>query len=255
MEAGMILVSCCKETSIKKAGMRSKINIDQVIALFLLPVALTLLALLYIPVVALQGRPFLFASQRMRSVDRGFSLYKIRTMNPPNADGEERVLCAHQARRVTGIGAFLRRTRLDELPQIFNVIRGDIRFIGPRPPLRRYVVAFPDLYAEVLRETPPGITGLATVMLHRREERLLSACRNPAEADSVYRTQCIPIKARLDLIYRDRRGFRLNLLILFRTVSRLFLGSGSARACARNGEPSTQIGVAGKVQLISRDAA
>lgn len=204
---------------------RRRLRLSQVIALLLLPAALLALSALYVVAVVIQGRPFLFASERMRTPDQAFRLYKIRTMHPPEAEVGEMVLCARQARRVTPLGAVLRRARLDELPQIFNVLKGDIGFIGPRPPLRRYVEAYPDLYAEVLRGTLPGITGLATVMLHRREEVLLAACRDPAEADSVYRARCIPIKARLDLIYSRNRGFRLNAMILFRTVSRLSLRS------------------------------
>lgn len=202
---------------------RRAIGRDQVIAALLLPIALVLLAFLYLVVVAVQGRPFLFRSERMKSPVQSFCLYKIRTMHPPKASDRESVLSGDQVRRVTWVGRFLRRTRLDEIPQIFNVLKGDIGFIGPRPPLRRYVEMFPELYGEVLRDTLPGITGLATVMLHRREERLLSVCEDPCEADRVYRTRCIPIKARLDMIYRDKRSLGLDLLILYRTVSRLSL--------------------------------
>lgn len=193
----------------------------QMIAVLAAPLLLIVLAVLYVIVVAAQGRPFLYVSERMRSPDESFRLYKIRTMRPAGPEEEQAVLCGLQARRVTPIGAVLRRTRLDELPQIINVLKGDIRFIGPRPPLRRYVEAYPDLYGRVLSDTPPGITGLATVTVHRREERLLSACRDSAEADRVYRERCIPVKARLDLIYRRNRGVWLDALILFRTVSRL----------------------------------
>lgn len=203
--------------------MKKKPNLDQVIALALAPFACVLLTLLYLPVIVAQGRPFLYASERMRSPDRAFQLYKIRTMHPPGPLQEESVLGGHQARRVTAIGAFLRRTRLDELPQIVNVLKGDVRFIGPRPPLRKYVETCPEIYEEVFRDTLPGITGLATVMLHGREERLLSACRSAVETDLVYRRRCIALKARLDLIYRERRGPGLDLLILYRTFSRLSL--------------------------------
>ncbi|NND22382.1 MAG: sugar transferase [Silicimonas sp.] len=212
-----------------RAGRNQRFSGTQVAAFLLLPFALTALGMLYVVVIALQGRPFIFASERMCSPERAFKLYKIRTMHPPDPLEAETVLSGSQAWRVTAIGAFLRRSRLDELPQIFNVIRGDIRFIGPRPPLRRYVEAYPDLYERVLRDTPPGITGLATVMLHRREERLLSRCRDAHEADRVYRTRCIPIKARLDLIYCDRRSVGLNAMILVRTLSRLSLASPGRR--------------------------
>lgn len=200
--------------------------VDRAIALVLMPLVLVILGILYVIVVPLQGRPFLFASERMRRPGEVFYLLKIRTMHPPDANGEQSVLGGDQAGRVTKIGRFLRKTRLDELPQIVNVLKGDMRFIGPRPPLRRYVEAYPDLYARVLR-TPPGITGLATVMLHGREERLLSRCNSPMETDLVYRTRCIPMKARLDMLYFEKRSLSLDALILYRTFSRLFRRTGA----------------------------
>ena len=202
--------------------MARQFSWDQVFALVLCPFVFVLLGLLYIIVVPLQGRPFIFSSERMRSADQRFLLLKIRTMNPPCEGELQSALGGDQKARITRIGMILRRTRLDELPQILNVLRGDIRFIGPRPPLARYVALYPDLYRQVLADTPPGITGLATVFLHAREERLLAACRTSEETDRVYRQLCNPIKARLDLMYRDRRSWMLNARILWMTVSRLF---------------------------------
>lgn len=198
-----------------------RLSLSQLVALLAVPAVLLILAVLYVIVVAIQGRPFLYVSERMRSTDESFRLFKIRTMRPVEGDADQSVLCGFQSRRVTRIGGVLRRTRLDELPQIFNVLKGDIRFIGPRPPLRRYVKAYPELYGQILGDMPPGITGLATVIVHRREERLLAACKDPVEADRVYRERCIPLKARLDLIYHRNRGPRLDALILLRTFTRL----------------------------------
>jgi hypothetical protein len=117
-----------------------------------------------------------------------------------------------------------------------------------RPPLRKYVEAYPEMYREVLRETRPGITGLATVLVHRREERLLGACRTQEEADLVYRTRCIPVKTRLDLIYRENRSLGLNAMILFLTALKLFswvparaVGKTKARSTVR-GNASAQLG-------------
>ena len=201
--------------------MVRQMTLDRAFALILLPFVVCILAILYLFVVPLQGRPFIFASERMRSRDESFRLLKIRTMRPMNARVEQSALGGDEMWRVTPVGRILRRSRLDELPQIFNVLQGDIRFIGPRPPLRKYVVQYPDLYEKVLCDTPPGITGLATVLLHEREERLLSACTSPRETEHVYRHRCIPVKARLDLIYRERRGWLLNIMILWMTLSRL----------------------------------
>jgi lipopolysaccharide/colanic/teichoic acid biosynthesis glycosyltransferase len=121
--------------------------------------------------------------------------------------------------RITRTGAFLRRSRLDEVPQLWNVLRGDISFVGPRPPLRQYVEAFPDVYARVL-QSRPGITGLASVYFHAHEEHLLARCTSTAETDAVYRRACIPRKARLDLIYQARRNLCVDMGIMLKTVFR-----------------------------------
>lgn len=201
--------------------MARQCSLDQFFALLLFPLVIVVLAILFVVVVPLQGRPFFFASERMRKKDQAFFLFKIRTMYPVSAASGQSALGGDQQWRVTPVGAVLRRTRLDELPQIFNVLRGDIRFIGPRPPLRKYVDLHPKVYGPLLASTPPGITGLATVFLHRREERLLAQCRTDAETETVYQRRCIPLKTRLDLIYRDRKSVRLNILILYLTLSRL----------------------------------
>lgn len=193
---------------------------SQIIAAMLLPPILVLLCVLYVAVVLFQGRPFLYVSERMRDAETSFRLYKIRTLRPAK-DAVETVLGGAQRDRVTALGLFLRRSRLDELPQIFNVLKGDIGFIGPRPPLRAHVAACPSDFALVLRAVRPGITGLSTVMVHRREERLLSRCRTAEEAEQVYLTLCLPLKLRLEMLYADRRGFLLDVRILWQTFSRL----------------------------------
>lgn len=198
----------------------ARLSRDQLVACALAPVILLVLAVLYVVVVALQGRPFLHVSERMADADRSFPLYKIRTMRR-SPSGREGALGGADLYRVTPIGRILRRTRLDELPQIFNVIRGDIGFIGPRPPLPVHVAAHPEGFRRLLEAVRPGITGLATVTVHRREERLLSGCRTAAETEEVYLRRCLPVKLRLDAIYARNRCLSLDLLILWRTFARL----------------------------------
>ncbi|MBR9763238.1 MAG: sugar transferase, partial [Rhodobacteraceae bacterium] len=153
------------------------------------------------------GRPVLFGSERMRTPEHPFILWKFRTMTPDAHD--HGVSGGDKAGRITRLGRRLRRSRLDELPQLWNLLRGDISVVGPRPPLRRYVEAYPQLYARILR-CRPGLTGLATVLFHRREAALLAPCRSPEETERIYRTRCLPVKARLDLRYAARRGLGLD---------------------------------------------
>ena len=186
--------------------------------------ALLLSALLALPFAMLllwlrlkQGRPVFYVSERMHAPGRPFRLWKLRTMTVSRADSG--VSGGDKAARITATGRLLRRTRLDEIPQLWNVLRGDMSFVGPRPPLRQYVEGFPDLYAQVLRSRP-GITGLATLRYHRHEERLLARCHSAAETDTLYARACVPRKVRLDLIYQRRRTICFDLVLMAETLTR-----------------------------------
>jgi len=164
--------------------------------------------------------PFLYISPRMKTLDQSFNLYKIRTMRSTDPATNAGVVGGDKAHRITPLGKFLRRTRIDEFPQIFNVLKGDMSFVGPRPPDPNYVRAYPGLYGQILKDIP-GITGLATIIFHKHEERILSRCRTPEETDAAYRRRCIPRKARLDLIYQKNKSFRLDLYIIYLTAASL----------------------------------
>lgn len=180
----------------------------------LLPLGL-LMAVVAMALAATQGRPVLYGAERMRDPARAFTLWKFRTMRPAPSDSG--VSGGDKAARITPAGRLLRRTRIDELPQLFNILKGDMSFVGPRPPLRQYVEACPETYAAVLRSRP-GVTGLATLVFHRHEERLLARCATREETNRVYLRRCVPRKARLDLIYQQRQSVCLDLWILLRTL-------------------------------------
>lgn len=184
------------------------------LTLVLLPVIIAVI----IAILVTDGRPVLYISERMRTPDRAFNLWKFRTMRVVDTDSG--VSGGDKADRITRTGHILRRARLDELPQLWNVLRGDLSFVGPRPPLRRYVELCPDLYADVL-QSRPGITGLATLVYHRTEERLLHDCQTAAQTEDTYVRRCVPRKAALDLIYARRRNicadFRLMVATVFRS--------------------------------------
>lgn len=222
---------------------------DRLLALLLLPVVGALIALLFIVIYPLQRGPFLYRSERMRTPKKSFTLLKIRTMHPPSPFDGERILGGDQSDRVTRIGGILRKTRLDELPQILNILRGDMVFIGPRPPLRKYVEAFPDAYERVLTMRP-GVTGLATVMICRREERILSRSASPAETDRLYRAHCVPWKVRIDLFHQSRRTPALTAYILFRTFFRGHVRQ--ARALRRAMATTLPIGLPARLQSRGR---
>lgn len=191
------------------------IAIALVLTLILAPV---ILAIALIMLITDRG-PVFYVAERMHSPTKSFALWKFRTMRVVEVDSG--VSGGDKADRITPFGRWLRRTRADELPQLWNVLRGDISFVGPRPPLRRYVELFPDLYAKVL-EQRPGITGLATLIYHNTEERLLLACKTPEETETTYVTRCVPRKAALDRIYAERQTLCFDLRLMVATVFRRY---------------------------------
>lgn len=195
--------------------------------LFDIAAALFLMAVLALPFAAVllwllvrEGRPLFHVAERMKAPGQPFRLWKLRTMRPAPPGADSGVTGADKAARITPAGRFLRRTRLDEVPQLWNVLKGDMSFVGPRPPLRQYVERFPEIYAQVLRSRP-GITGLATLHYHAHEEWWLARCRTPEETDAVYARVCVPRKARLDLIYQQRRNLCLDLMLMLETAARV----------------------------------
>lgn len=190
---------------------------DVALALLLLALLWPLILLVALLIFVRDGAPVFYVSERMKSPDQAFDFWKFRTMR--SCDQNVGVAGGDKAARITPLGQFLRRTRLDELPQLWNVLRGDISFVGPRAPLRRYVEMFPEVYGEVLLSRP-GVTGLATLAFHAREEALLAPCKTPEESEDVYIRRCVPVKARIDLIYAQNRSFCYDLRLMVATVLR-----------------------------------
>ncbi|NIY79177.1 sugar transferase [Celeribacter sp. HF31] len=194
---------------------RGKRLFDIVLALLLGTMLLPVMIVIAVLVLFRDGRPILFRSERMQTPERAFQLIKFRTMTVSAAD--HGVSGGNKDHRITRTGAMLRRTRFDELPQLWNILKGDMSFVGPRPPLRFYVEKFPEVYGLVLRNRP-GVTGLASLVFHEHEARILAPCQSAAETDRVYSDRCVPRKARLDLIYQKSSNLCFDVEIILKTV-------------------------------------
>lgn len=198
------------------AGKRAfDIGLALILSIALVPMSAAVLAFVLI----LDGRPAFYVSERSGSGGRIFRLWKFRTLMA--AHGSAGVAGGHNSSRITRTGRFLRRTRFDEFPQLWNVFRGDMSFVGPRPPLPSVAARFPDTYARVLRSRP-GITGLASVFFADHEARAMAGCADGREAEVVYDRRCVARKARLDLIYQRRRGICMDMWLIWLTAGRAF---------------------------------
>lgn len=196
--------------------------LDLILAIPMAIIALPFIALIAAILLLREGRPVFYLSERMKTPIQSFQLYKFRTMRNAAPGANTGVTGGDKSDRVSPLHARLRRSRLDELPQLLNVIRGDMSFVGPRPPLKIYVDDYPEIYREVLA-CRPGITGLASLAFHAHEEKLLRACASAEETDEIYRRRCIPRKARLDLMYRENRSICFDIQLMAQTVGRVLL--------------------------------
>jgi dTDP-4-amino-4,6-dideoxygalactose transaminase/lipopolysaccharide/colanic/teichoic acid biosynthesis glycosyltransferase len=156
------------------------------------------------------GGPVFFSQPRVGRDLQKFRLLKFRSM-VPNSSGSS-PLTAPQDSRITRVGRFLRKYKLDELPQLVNVLKGEMQIVGARPEVERFVEIFPDEY-QVLLQDRPGITDLAALAF-RDEEKMFQ----PGSLEKQYVSQILPRKLKLSLKYSQARTFLSDLGILIRTV-------------------------------------
>jgi len=139
------------------------------------------------------GGPVFYRQRRVGQHGVPFDMWKFRTMIP-NADQRGALVTKDRDDRITRAGRVLRKTKLDELPQLWNVLRGDMSLVGPRPEVPRYLDRYTEAQKTVL-EYKPGITDLAT-LLFRNEEALLEGA---ADVETFYLQYCVPRKTELNL--------------------------------------------------------
>jgi lipopolysaccharide/colanic/teichoic acid biosynthesis glycosyltransferase len=170
------------------------------------------------------GGPVFFRQQRIGQGGQLFGVLKFRSM-VPDAEKLGLSITAEGDHRITRIGRFLRKHKLDELPQIWNVLVGDMSFVGPRPEVPRYVAQYTPEQRRILT-LKPGITDLATLEFRGEEEMLRgkveigkAGSRNVVEGvEEFYLQYCVPRKIELSLAYAARANLWTDVLIILRTV-------------------------------------
>jgi lipopolysaccharide/colanic/teichoic acid biosynthesis glycosyltransferase len=157
--------------------------------------------------------PALFRQERMGIGFRRFMILKFRTMvdAPP---GQGRPITVGDDPRITAVGRILRKTKLDELPQLINVLRGEMSLVGPRPEVPRYVELFRPDYEEILH-VRPGITDLASLKFRNEAAELAKA----GDAEEEYVRRVLPEKIALGKEYIRRSSLLFDLVLLLRTAS------------------------------------
>lgn len=161
------------------------------------------------------GNPF-FSQRRVGRNNKDFTLYKFRSMKL-NSEISGLLTVGSGDSRITTTGFYLRRFKMDELPQLFNILKGDMSFVGPRPEVRKYVDMYDFNQMKVLA-IRPGLTDYASVQYIRENELL----KNSPDPETTYIREIMPAKIQLNLKYMDEMSLLTDLRILARTVPEIF---------------------------------
>ena len=190
--------------------------LDLVLAVFGIAALSPLMAVCALLVKLSSPGPIIFVQTRVGREGELFNILKFRTMIVDDDQAGHEVTAAGD-RRITRIGKHLRKLKLDELPQLWNVFKGEMSLVGPRPEVPRYVAIYTKSQRQVLR-VRPGITDAATLM-YRHEEAVLA--RNP-NSEKYYKDVILPHKLELNMQYLNRISFSYDLHLIFRTFWSVF---------------------------------
>lgn len=187
--------------------------------LFFSVVALLLLLPVLLPIsllLAVTGEREVFYKQdRVGYRNRIFGIWKFATMlkNSPNMGHGD--VTMRKDPRITSIGRFLRQSKINELPQLINILTGDMSFVGPRPLMKVGFERYADEYKEKVYRVVPGLTGIGSIVFRDEEWIITSSGLPPHEC---YRDIILPYKGALEIWYQQRQGFFTDLSILFLTA-------------------------------------
>ena len=159
------------------------------------------------------GFPIFFVQRRVGRYEKEFGLIKFRSMRNLRKDETDLQITIGRNERITSVGSFLRKYKLDELPQLINILRGDMSFVGPRPEVPKYVALYNSQQLNVLT-IRPGLTDYASIK-YRNESEILGNSSNP---ERMYIEKVMPDKLKINLDYISNQSFIGDLVIILKTL-------------------------------------
>ena len=183
-------------------------------------IALTILLPLFIPIIIIlrftaEGEIFYF-QERIGLNNSRFQIWKFATMLKNSMNMGTGSITLQNDFRVTPIGKFLRKTKINELPQIINILKGDISLVGPRPLVTKTFSAYTEEIQSKIYKVKPGLTGIGSIVF-RDEESLISSVKDE-DPHEFYKRVIAPYKGELEMWYQENRSFFLDLQLIFMTA-------------------------------------
>ena len=185
-------------------------------------IMLLLLSPLLIPIVIglkLTGEGYIFYKQeRIGYKNKKFNILKFATMllNSPNMAGG--IMTTKKDPRITPMGGFLRKSKINELPQLFNILLGDMSFVGPRPVMQLSFDAYPEAVKEVIYNVKPGLTGIGSIVFRDEEELISNIKEKGLDTWDFYSNKLYPFKGKLEIWYQSNQSFSTDFKIIVITA-------------------------------------
>lgn len=185
-------------------------------------IALLLLSPLLIPIVIglrLTGEGYIFYKQeRVGFRNRLFNIYKFATMLKDSVNMKGGLITTKNDPRITPMGGFLRKSKINELPQLLNIFFGDMSVVGPRPVMQKSFEAYPEEVKEVIYKVKPGLTGIGSLVFRDEEELITDVKNRGGDTWDFYKNTIYPHKGKLEMWYQQHQSFWVDLKIIFATA-------------------------------------
>lgn len=200
----------------KKFSLAIKRIFDIIFSLLLLILLLPVLVLLAIAIKIDSKGPVFYRQERITKNGKSFRIFKFRTM-VQNADKIGSLVTVGNDSRITRIGKVIRKIRLDELPQLINILKGEMSFVGTRPEVKKYVEKYTDeMMATLLM--PAGVTSYASIMYKDEDEVISNLQKSGKTVDEIYIKDVLPEKMKYNLEYIRKFSFGYDIRLCFKTV-------------------------------------
>ena len=189
-------------------------------------IAILILSPLLIPVIIglkLTGEGYIFYKQeRVGYKNKPFLIWKFATMLKDSVNMPGGIMTTKKDPRITPMGGFLRKSKINELPQLFNIFFGHMSVVGPRPVMKVSFEAYPNEIQKVIYNVKPGLTGIGSIIFRDEEELISELKNNDGDLWKFYKGKIYPFKGELEIWYQKNKSFLLDLKVIFITAWVIF---------------------------------
>ncbi len=184
--------------------------------------AILILLPLFIPVVFLLSitseKEIFYFQERLGLKNKPFMIYKFATMLKNSAKMKNGYMTVKNDPRLTFMGGFLRKSKINELPQLINILKGDMSVVGPRPVMKISFEAYPENVRKVIYNIKPGLTGIGSIVFRDEEDLITTEKNRGGDIKIFYREKIYPFKGSLELWYQKNQSFLVDLKLIFITA-------------------------------------